>query len=412
MQHVFYFVFFYPLFMAFFWMLGALIFFFRHERPATTPPALTEYPLVSILVPCHNEAAVIALTIEQLVRNTWPNFEIIAVNDGSLDATGPVLDDMSAHIPSLRVVHLQRNFGKAMALRAAAFSARGEFLMCIDADTLLDESAIHWMLPHFLTGARVGAVTGNPRILNRETLLTRIQVGEFSSIIGMVKRSQRDVGRIFTVSGCHVCYRRRALHDVGYWSPETVTEDIDISWKLQLQYWDIRFEPHALAWIVMPESLIGLWHQRVRWARGGIEAALKFAARIRHWTKRRMWPVYVEYFVGSAWCYAWAATVVCWVFTQLLPPDYWPAAMAVPSILPRWTGVILGVMSLLQFSVGLYLDSHYEKGIFRNIFWAIWYPALYWMISSIATIVAIPQALYYHGKVRYATWRSPERGLS
>jgi biofilm PGA synthesis N-glycosyltransferase PgaC len=268
------------------------------------------------------------------------------------------------------------------------------------------------MLPHFLTGARVGAVTGNPRILNRETLLTRIQVGEFSSIIGMVKRSQRDVGRIFTVSGCHVCYRRRALHDVGYWSPETVTEDIDISWKLQLQYWDIRFEPHALAWIVMPESLIGLWHQRVRWARGGIEAALKFAARIRHWTKRRMWPVYVEYFVGSAWCYAWAATVVCWVFTQLLPPDYWPAAMAVPSILPRWTGVILGVMSLLQFSVGLYLDSHYEKGIFRNIFWAIWYPALYWMISSIATIVAIPQALYYHGKVRYATWRSPERGLS
>jgi biofilm PGA synthesis N-glycosyltransferase PgaC len=412
MQHIFYFVFFYPLFMAFFWMMGALIFFFRHERHVATPPVLTEYPLVSILVPCHNEAGEIACTIEQLARNTWPNFEIIAVNDGSLDATGQVLDDLSARIPRLRVVHLLRNFGKAMALRAGAFSARGEFLMCIDADTRLDESAIHWMMPHFLTGARVGAVTGNPRILNRERLLSRIQIGEFSSIIGMVKRSQRDVGRIFTVSGCHVCYRRRALHDVGYWSPETVTEDIDISWKLQLKYWDIRFEPHALAWIVMPETLNGLWHQRVRWARGGIEAALKYAALIKHWTKRRMWPVYVEYFVGAAWCYAWAATVVCWAFTQLLPSDYWPAALAVPSILPKWTGVILGVLSLLQFSVGLYLDSHYEKGIFRNIFWAIWYPALYWMISSIATIVAIPQALYYHGRVRYATWRSPERGVS
>jgi biofilm PGA synthesis N-glycosyltransferase PgaC len=412
MQHVFYFVFFYPLFMAFFWMMGALLFFFRHERHATTPPRLTEYPLVSILVPCHNEAAEIARTIEQLTRNAWPDFEIIAVNDGSLDATGQVLDDLSARISRLRVVHLQRNFGKAMALRAGAFSARGEFLMCIDADTRLDESAIHWMMPHFLTGARVGAVTGNPRILNRGTLLSRIQIGEFSSIIGMVKRSQRDVGRIFTVSGCHVCYRRRALHDIGYWSPETVTEDIDVSWKLQLKYWDIRFEPQALAWIVMPETLKGLWHQRVRWARGGIEAALKFATLIKHWTKRRMWPVYVEYFVGAAWCYAWAATVVCWAFTQLLPPDYWPAALAVPSILPGWTGVILGVMSLLQFSVGLYLDSHYEKGIFRNMFWAIWYPALYWMISSIATIVAIPQALYYHGRVRYATWRSPERGMS
>ncbi|KPK72513.1 MAG: N-glycosyltransferase [Acidithiobacillales bacterium SM23_46] len=411
MEGVFYFVFFYPLFMAFFWMIGAVIFFIRHERNAHRPPMLPEYPFISVVVPCHNEGREIEDTIRKLEANAWPDYEIVAVNDGSSDDTGKVLDRLAQRVKRLRVVHLDRNFGKAMALRAGAYVARGEYLMCIDADTRLDHYAMHWMMAHMLNGARVGAVTGNPRILNRGSLLSRIQIGEFSSIIGMVRRSQRDVGRVFTVSGCHVCFRRRALHEVGYWSAETVTEDIDISWKLQLHYWDVRYEPRALAWIVMPETLRGLWRQRLRWAQGGIEAALKYASLLQAWTKRRMWPVYVEYLIGAIWCYAWAATVLCWIGTQLLP-ESWPAAFAVASILPKWTGVILAFVCLLQFMVGLYLDNHYEKGIFRNMFWAIWYPAMYWMISAIATIVAIPRAIYFRGKVRYATWRSPERGVA
>lgn len=413
MDAIFQFVFLYPLFMAFFWMIGALIFYFRRERGRPPLPELPSYPHIAVLIPCHNEAEGVVETIERVNRNAWPDFEIVVINDGSGDRTGTILDELAQRIPRLRVVHLAHNYGKAMALRAGATVTRAEFLMCIDADTLLEEHAIHWMMRHHLsdTGGRVGAVTGNPRILNREGLLARIQIGEFSSIIGMIKRSQRDVGRLFTVSGCHVCFRRRALHDVGYWSPETVTEDIDISWKMQLRYWDIRYEPRALAWIVMPETLKGLWRQRLRWARGGIEAAAKYAGLLKHWTKRRMWPVYGEYVVGAVWCYAWLWTVVCWLMTMLFP-SFWPASLAVPSILPQWTGVILAVACLLQFVVGLTLDSHYEKGLFRNLYWAIWYPAVYWTISAFATVVAIPQAFHFRGKVRYATWRSPERGAA
>jgi len=411
MEWLFYFVFFYPLFMAYFWMTGALVFFFRREQVDRPLPVSSEAPFVAILVPCHNEAADIEATVAQLAKNHYPSFEVVAINDGSADDTGPRLDALAAKYVNLRVVHLAQNYGKAMALRAGAMATRAEFLMCIDADTLLDEDALFWMMDHFVKGPRVGAVTGNPRVLNRGTLLSRIQIGEFASIVGMVKRSQRDVGRIFTVSGCHVCYRRRALHDVGYWSPETVTEDIDISWKLQLRYWDIRYEPRALAWITMPKTLAGLWRQRLRWARGGVEAAMKHAHLLREWRERRMWPVYIEYIVGSAWAYAWVFTVFCWLMTLLIP-DHWPDALTVPTILPRWTGVILGLTCLLQFAVGLYLDKRYEAGIFRNIFWAIWYPAVYWMISSFSTVVAIPQALYFRGKVRYATWKSPERGVT
>jgi biofilm PGA synthesis N-glycosyltransferase PgaC len=311
----------------------------------------------------------------------------------------------------VRIVTLEQNFGKAMALRAGALASRAEFLMCVDADALLAEDALLWMIPHFLQGARVAAVTGNPRVQNKRGLLARIQIGEFASIIGMVKRSQRDIGRLFTVSGVHVCFRRRALHDIGYWSPETVTEDIDISWQLQIHYWDIRYEPHALSWIVVPETLRGLWRQRLRWARGGIEAALKFSHLLRHWSERRMWPVLIEYILGAIWCYAWLLTVVFFLLTWLLP-EYWPVDYAVPSLVPRWTGVVLAMTSLLQFTVGLFLDSRYEKGIFRNLYWAIWYPMVYWTLTSITTVVAIPQALLRRGHQHYARWQSPERGVS
>ena len=409
MELLFYFIFFYPLFMAYFWMMGSLIFYLRRERGRGDPPPLTDYPFVSVLVPCHNEAATIARTMAQLEKNGYPNYEIIAINDGSTDATSEILHRLAKQVSKLRIITLAKNYGKAMALRSGAMASEAEFLMCIDADALLDSHAIHWMMLHFQQGPRVGAVTGNPRVLNKHNLLSRIQVGEFAAIIGMVKRSQRDIGRLFTVSGVNVCYRRRALHDVGYWSPETVTEDIDISWKLQLKYWDIRYEPRSLSWIFVPESLNGLWRQRLRWARGGAEAALKYAYLLKQWDKRRMWPVYVEYLIGALWCYAFVAVVLFWLGTEILP-DYWPEALRVNTLVPGWTGVLLAVTCLLQFSVGLFLDSHYEKGIIKNLYWAIWYPAIYWVLSCLTTVAAIPQAIFHNGSTRHATWKSPERG--
>jgi len=409
MQAISLFVFLYPLYMAFFWMLGSLLFFFRREQDHRQPPEIADPPMVTVLVPCHNEEQNIRLTIERLARNRYPNLEIIAIDDGSTDRTAEILAGLQNEFPQLRVMTLARNLGKAMALRAGAYASRGEYLMCVDADALLDEDALFWMIPHFLDGPRVAAVTGNPRVQNRNGLLARIQIGEFASIIGMVKRSQRDLGRIFTVSGVHVCYRKRALHEVGYWSSRTVTEDIDISWRLQLNYWDVRYEPRALSWIVVPETLYGLWRQRLRWARGGVEAAMHYGRRFSVWSERRMWPVLIEYVVGATWSVAWLFTVICFFMTWLIP-EKWPAALSVPTLVPRWTGVVLATVCLLQFMVGLILDNRYEKGILRNLFWAIWYPMAYWMLSSLTTVVAIPATLLRHGKERYVRWQSPERG--
>lgn len=410
MEVIFFFVFFYPLFMAIFWMTGAIVFFIRRERHEPTLPELEGYPRIAVLVPCHDEELCIRDAIDQLARNKYPNFEIIAINDGSTDGTGAILRQLSGRIDRLRVVTLMRNYGKAMALKAGVLATSAEYLMCIDADALLDEDALFWMMRHFLEGPRVGAVTGNPRVVNRTTLLSRIQIGEFSAIIGMVKRSQRNIGRMFTVSGVNACFRRAAVHDVGYWSPETVTEDIDISWKLQLRRWDIRYEPRAITRILVPETLRALWRQRLRWARGGVEAAIKYASAMWHWKSRRMWSVYTEFWVGVLWCYAFAFTVLCCIGTNLLPTGVWPEALTVPTLIPGWTGVVLAVTCLLQFTVGLAIDSHYEgRGLIRYLYWAIWFPAMYWLINAATTVVALPEGLYNLGKTRYAVWKS--RGL-
>src|SRR6202044_2013826 len=128
--------------------------------------------------------------------------------------------------PKLRVIHFRKNQGKAMALRMGALVARGEYLVCIDGDAVLDPDATTYMIHLFISSPRVGAVTGNPRIRTRSTLLGKIQVAEFSSIIGLIKRAQRIYGTINTVSGVIAAYRRSALHSCGYWSLDMITEDI------------------------------------------------------------------------------------------------------------------------------------------------------------------------------------------
>jgi len=408
----FVFVFFYPLFMAIYWMTGALVFFRRRERHGGKPPVLKEHPKVAILVPCHNEEKCVHDALMQLSENHYPDFEIIAIDDGSTDQTGQILHELTTEIDSLKVITLTENYGKAMALNAGVLATEAEFIMCIDADAILDKDALFWMLQHFINSPRVGAVTGNPRVINKSSLLSRIQIGEFSAIVGMVKRTQRNIGRLFTISGVNSCFRKSALHDVGYWSAETVTEDIDISWKLQFRYWDIRYEPHALTRILVPESIGSLWAQRLRWAQGGFEAAVKFGREMFRWKNRRMWIVGIEYWISVAWCYAVAFTLISFVGTYALPPDVWPQALAVPSMVPGWTGVALALVCLLQFTVGLVLDSLYERrGLFIYLFWAIWYPAVYWILSAATTVVAIPKAILKGKKTRHAVWKSPARQL-
>lgn len=419
-----YFIFLYPCYMSFVWMLGGLIFSIRREGQQSVK--LDTHPFFSIIVPAYNEESIIDLTINNLSDLDYPNYEVIVVNDGSTDNTKEILDKLVANnLTWLKVVHLEQNKGKAVALNIGILLSKGHFLITIDADCMLDKGAINWFAWHFLSYPRVGAVTGNPRVWNRTSLLGKIQAGEYSSIIGLIKRTQRIVGKILTVSGVIAAYRKSAILNCGLFDSDTVTEDIDITWKLQEQFWDVRYEPRALCRILVPETLKGLWRQRLRWAQGGLEVLVKHAGIWKKVEYRRFWPIYIEYVMGALWALSLVGVVVVWAilslaeyacsFPSLMPycaPVY-AFKQAFPIFLdplyPKWYGTVLCLTCLLEFLVSFVIDRKYEKGIMKYYFWVVWYPLVYWIIIAITTIKAIYNVLIK--KTRSATWMSPDRGL-
>ena len=405
------FIFFYPLFMSFIWIIGGLYFYYHWERHTPGPevaPKLSETPFVSIIIPCYNEGANVEETIEAASRQNYPEFEVVAINDGSSDDTGAQLDKLVGKYPKLRVVHLAENQGKAMALRTGALVAKGEFLVCIDGDALLHPNATAYMIKPLIENARVGAVTGNPRVRTRTTLLGKIQVGEFSSIIGLIKRAQRIYGHIFTVSGVIAAFRRRALHDAGYWDVNMITEDIDISWRLQLRHWQIQYEPNALCWILMPETLRGLWKQRLRWAQGGAEVFFKNIFRIWKWDDHRMWMLVVDFCLSCMWAYSYLLSIILWTIGKFLPM---PEGLNVPMIWPPvYWGLVLATVSLLQFVVAMVIESRYDHKLLRSLGWTIWYPLFFWGLAFFTTLCGVPRAIFKGGSKR-AQWGASDRGF-
>ena len=385
-------------------MIGGVIFYWRLERSKAFH--LDQYPFFSILVPCHNEEKHIEKTVNQLLRADYPDFEIILIEDGSTDNTRAIIKKLAKRHERVRAIYLDHNQGKATSLNIGAIAARAEFLLTLDADALLDITALKWIAWHFINYPRVGAVTGNPRVLNRSSLLGKIQVGEYSTIIGLIKRTQRILGKVLTVSGVVAAFRKQALVSVGFWDSDMVTEDIDITWKLKKQFWDIRYEPRCVCWVLVPETIRGLWRQRFRWSQGGIEVLKKHWDIWTSWRQRRLWPVYLEYFTSVLWAYSFWAFVCIWSLNLVWPTSFY----VVSPMPPRWTGSILALTCVIQFFVSIYVDRKYDQKMIKYLFWVIWYPFAYWAISSLTVVVATPKGLLKKKGVK-AIWKSPDRGL-
>ena len=138
-----------------------------------------------------------------------------------------------------------------------------------------------------------GAIPGMLRMLDPHTVFfdrdqfQQLQEMEqsiskgFGSIVSLLRRSQRIWGRIVTVSGVVAAFRRSAVFDVGGFSPNMPTEDIELTWKLQKRHYDVRYEPRAIVWMTVPRSWHALFRQRLRWAREQIDPVLDEAGRDR-----------------------------------------------------------------------------------------------------------------------------------
>ncbi len=408
------FVFYYPIIMSFVWMIGGICFYWRRERGRDkNPPILTHKPLVSVFIPAHNEERDIADAVHSIFANHYKNLEVIVINDASTDNTQQVLESLMDEYPSLKILHMEKNLGKANGLNLAFAMSHGEIIVTLDADSMLDEHAIEWAVWHFNNFPRVGAVTGNPKVRNRTSLLAKIQTAEYASVIGLIKRTQRIIGKVMTVSGVVAAWRRTAIINAGMWSNTAITDDIEMTWKMETKFWDIRYEPNMVCWMLVPETLKGIWVQRKRWAQGGVEVIRTHIDVWCHYKERRIWPIYLDYFLGIFWAYSFVICGILWFARLLFDFTGSSYAAMLPDLgnpLISWKGSLISLVCLLQFFVSILIDSRYDKSLLKIYFWVIWYPVIYWIFNALSAVVATPVGLK-RDMTTTAVWVSPDRGI-
>jgi biofilm PGA synthesis N-glycosyltransferase PgaC len=409
---------FYPVVGGMFWIIGGAYYHFRTKNQLPKFPEDAEEPCVSIMVPCHNEEISIENTLKYLdTQIDYTNYEIIAISDGSTDRTNEILKEWQTHSNRLRVIEVEKNKGKAHALDLAVLHAKGDYVLCIDADSFVAGDAIKKMVAWFMVDSMfspakmVGAVTGNPTPRNRTTLLGKLQFVEYNSIIGIIKRAQSVIGRIFTVSGVCAMYRKEALIDVGFFDQEKITEDIAISWKLQLNNWRVQYCPSAWCYMEVPEDLGTLYKQRRRWAQGGVEVFLSHATDIL-FHPIKTFPfifLFLDQFISILWAIFWLVStlfVIFYVIYCLSIGDMWNIKrLFISSCIFIMYEFVVGVVQLISSMV--FNDS--QKGTLKYIFFAGWYTWLYWLVSPITLLASLPRAVKAQITGGGGTWTSPER---
>src|SRR5699024_2473863 len=306
----------------------------------------------------------------------------------------------------IKFINLDENKGKANALNIAAKHAQYPYLMCVDADTIIDDDAPYYMIESLMKDSSIGVVTGNPRIRNKSILLGKIQTIEYASLIGSIKRAQTINGYINTISGVFSLFNKKALEINHYWDTDMITEDIAVSWKFHLSGYKIIYEPRALCWMLVPETFKGLWKQRVRWAQGGHEVILRDFKKMLKVRNLSLWILYFEQILSVAWVYG-IIILLGYTLLQLNFLDYYFYDYQLNIFL--LSAFLLTFVNIIQFTISLMIDSRYER---KNNFYVVflsWYPTFYWVIKALVVIAAFPKALK-RKKGEFATWSSPDRG--
>lgn len=373
----------YPIVTSIMWITTAFFFRQRWEGGIATQMPPDDRLAVSILIPAHNEEVVLASALTAACSINYPNYEVVVIDDGSNDGTREVIRQFVAG-GKVRSIIKHANQGKAMALNDALPCLNGDVILIMDADAEPDPQILRWIMPHFAS-ARVAAVTGNPRVKNVDTFLARLQLIEFTSIVSLLRRSQRIWGRIVTVSGVIAAFRRSALFDVGGFSPDMATEDIELTWKLQKRFWDIRYEPRALVWMTVPSTYRAHFKQRLRWARGLMQVLRRHSDVIIKWKYRRMWPIFVESVLSTLWALCFVSLSMIWIVSYSLGV---PPVGAHP--IPNFWGMVIATVCMLQLIVGTVIDSSYDRDTIRYFPYAVFYPIAYWIVLQLAAVIALP----------------------
>ena len=226
----------------------------------------TAFPKISVIVPAHNEEKTIQSCIQSLQRLDYPNYEVVVVDDGSTDKTF----EKAIQCKGIRVIH-QENQGKPKALNKGIRASQGEIILTVDADTTVDKHALKKIAARYETNKKLGAVSGNVKVIAAPTILNVIQSAEYSTGINLIKKGQSTLGSVMIVPGPVAALKREAVEKAGFFSDDTFAEDFDITLKIIKRGYRVEFEEASIAYTEAPKTIEDLTKQRRRWYRGMIQ---------------------------------------------------------------------------------------------------------------------------------------------
>jgi biofilm PGA synthesis N-glycosyltransferase PgaC len=237
-----------------------------------------DLPPVSILVAAYNEEDTIASTLRSIAIQEYPNkIEVIVVNDCSTDRTREIAMKASAYLStdqlSIKVISCPANFKKAGALNLGLKEVSHQYLITIDADTILFKSAIKNIVTNITQGPHnTGAVAGSILVNNvTDNWLTRMQEWDYFLGIATVKRTQSLYEGTLVAQGAFSIYQTAVVRELGGWA-ETVGEDIVLTWGIHERGYKVGYAENAIAFTNVPDNYKQFFRQRERWSRGLIEA--------------------------------------------------------------------------------------------------------------------------------------------
>ena len=259
-----------------------LYLYWKHK--ATTPkPAAKwpELPLVTVQLPMFNEMYVAERLIESIAAIDYPKDRLeIQVLDDSTDETVNIarakVEELVERGYDATYVHrVDRTGYKAGALENGTKQAKGEFLMVFDADFVPTPSIILDLVHHF-TDPKVGMVQARWGHLNRDySVLTRVQSMMLDGHFVVEHIARNRSGRFFNFNGTAGIWRRATIVDAGGWQHDTLTEDMDLSFRAQLRGWRFVYVPEAVAPAELPCEMNSFKGQQFRWAKGSAQTAKK-----------------------------------------------------------------------------------------------------------------------------------------
>lgn len=232
-------------------------------------------PLVTILVPGKNEGAHIYKLVQSLKEQTYRNYEIIVVDDGSDDATPLICKDLQRNGYIDLYLRLKERGGKAGAANFGALYAKGKYIIHLDADSSLDRDAVEKILIPFYYDERIKAVGGTVKVRNAdESVCSSMQAIEYLKTIQVGRMVTNALGIYHIISGAFGAFDREFLKRIGYWGIGPGL-DGDITQKIRKSGFKVYFAEDAICMTNVPVKWYNLYKQRLRWSKSLVRFRLR-----------------------------------------------------------------------------------------------------------------------------------------